>query len=409
VIAETFTWRAADGWSPAAPTPDGRAALVLVMADRAVIDDAADQELDPLGQLATAWAGQGVLGWSTDGQAVGGRVHDATLVATVVRFDATAVRSTTAALRTSGTARRAGRDIAEVLAEPDLRLVVLAADGLRFNGSAIAAGITDVLPDVEVVGVLAGDGARYERSWTLVGGTPTEGYVCAVGLYGDRLEIAHGAGGGWTPVGPERLVTNTMGNVIHELDGQTPTDLYRDYLGSLADDLLANSSMLPMEIRDLDDHVTVRSPRRFHDDGAVAMSGDVPQGATARLLRTTPADLAHDAGLAAKAARLEDATLCLVVSAAGRRRVLGERVEDELDAVVAAMPLATTVVSCWSYGALAPTELGIDVVDETICITTIAERLAPAATAGGDEPQHNHIEHIEHIEHIQHIQHIQEG
>ena len=64
------------------------------------------------------------------------------------------------------------------------------------------------------------------------------------------------------------------------------------------------------------------------------------------------------------------------MSAAGRRRVLGQRAEDELDAVVAAMSPATPVVACWAYGALAPTELGLDVVDETICITTLRERVA---------------------------------
>ena len=238
VIAETFTWRAADGWSPAAPTPDGRASLVLLMGDRGVIDTAAELGLDPLGELAAAWDGHGLLGWSTDGQAIGGVVHDDALVATVVRFDATRVRSATAALRTAGSARRAGRDVAETLAEPDLRVVMVAADGVLMNGSAIAAGITDVLPDVQVVGVLAADGSRYERAWTLVAGAAEPGHVCAVGLYGDQLEIAHGAGAGWTPVGPERLATNTMGNVIHELDGQTATELYRDYLGPLADDLV---------------------------------------------------------------------------------------------------------------------------------------------------------------------------
>lgn len=348
--------------------------MVLLMGDRATIDGAAEQGLDPLGGLAATWDGHGLLGWSTDGQAIGGRILDGALVATVVRFDSTTVRSATAALRTAGSARRAGRDIAETLAEPDLRVVMIAADGVLLNGSAIAAGITDVLPDVQVVGVLAADGARYERAWTLVAGAAEPGHVCAIGLYGDQLEIAQGTGAGWTPVGPERLVTATIGNVIHELDGQTATDLYRDYLGPLADDLVANSSMLPMEVRDLDDHVTVRAPRRFHPDGSVTMSGDVPQGATVRLLRSTPGDLAHDATLAAKAAHLDGAALCLVVSAAGRRRVLGERVEDELDAVVASMPDSVPVVACWSYGALAPTELGLDVVDESVCITTLAER-----------------------------------
>ncbi len=351
--------------------------MVLLMGDREVIDSCVELGLDPIGLLVSAWDGQALLGWSTAGQAIGGRVHDGALVATVVRFETTTVRSATAALRTAGSARRAGRDIAETLADPGLRVIVLAADGLTFNGSAIAAGITDVLPEVDVVGVLAADGARYERAWTVVGDVPVEGQLSAIGLYGEQLEVAHGSGTGWLPVGPERLVTNTHGNVIHELDGQTATELYADYLGTLADDLLANSSMIPMEIRDLDDQISVRSPLRFHLDGSVAMSGDVPQGATARLLRASPADLVHDAETAAKAARIEEAALCFVVSAAGRRRVLGERVEDELDAVMNAMPASTPLVACWSYGALAPTDHGADVLDQTICITTFAERSVP--------------------------------
>ena len=403
MIAETFIWRAADGWSPAAPAPDDRASLVLLMGDRGVIETAAELGLDPLGELAPVWDGHGLLGWSTDGQAIGGVVHDDALVATVVRFDSTRVRSATAALRTAGSARRAGRDVAETLAEAeaDLRVVVVAADGVLLNGSAIAAGITDVLPDVQVIGVLAADGSRYERAWTLVSGAAESGHVCAVGLYGDQLEIAHGAGAGWTPVGPERLVTKTIGNVIHELDGQTATERYCDYLGPLANDLVANSSMLPMEVRDLDDHVTVRSPRRFHADGSVAMSGDVPQGATVRLLRASPADLAHDAALAAKAAHLDDAGLCLVVSAAGRRRVLGQRAEDELDAVIAAMSPATPVVACWAYGALAPTELGLDVVDETICITTVRERPVSSPDLPHDTDAPDPQQHQQHQQHQQ--------
>ncbi len=360
--------------------------MVLVMGDREVLDTAAELGLDPIAALAAAWDGHAILGWSTAGQAIGGRVHDGALVVTVLRFETTTVLSARAALRTAGSARRAGREVAEALADPSLRVVFLAADGLQFNGSAIAAGITDVLPDVEVVGALAGDGVRYEQAWTVVEGAAVEGRLCAVGLYGDDIEVAHGSGADWRPVGPERLVTNTHGNVIHELDGQTATDLYHDYLGTLSDELLANSSMLSMEVRDLDGDVSLRTPRRFHPDGSVTMSGDVAQGATARLVRSSPHELVHDASIAAKTARLEDAAVCLVVSTVGRRRVLGQRVEDELDAVIAALPEHTPVVGCWAYGAIVPTDHGADMVDQAICITTLAERASTDASSTTPPP-----------------------
>jgi hypothetical protein len=67
--------------------------------------------------------------------------------------------------------------------------------------------------------------------------------------------------------------------------------------------------------------------------------------------------------------------------------VLGERVEDELDAVVDAMPASTPLVACWTYGALAPTEHGADVLDQTICITTLAERpVSGTADTSGSLP-----------------------
>ncbi len=360
--------------------------MVLVMGDREVLATAAELGLDPIGTLAATWDGHAILGWSTAGQAIGGQVHDGALVVTVLRFETTSVRFARAALRTAGSARRAGREVAEALADPSLRVIFLAADGLQLNGSAIAAGITDVLPDVEVVGALAGDGARYEQAWTVVEGATVEGRLCAVGLYGHDIEVAHGSGADWRPVGPERLVTNTHGNVIHELDGQTATDLYHDYLGTLSDELLANSSMLSMEVRDLDGDVSLRTPRRFHPDGSVTMSGDVAQGATARLVRSSPHELVHDASIAAKTARLEDAAVCLVISTAGRRRVLGQRVEDELDAVIAALPEHTRVVGCWAYGAITPTIHGADMVDQTICITTLAERASADASTTTPPP-----------------------
>ena len=348
--------------------------MVLVMGDREILDAALSLGLDPIGELTATWHGHGVLGWSTDGQAIGDRLADQTLVACVVRFDATTVRSTTTALETTGTARRAGRRIATALAQPDLRLVLLAADGMRMNGSEIAAGIDDVSPGVDVIGVMAGDGSRYERSWTIAGGAARERHLCAVGLYGTQLEIGHGTGTGWHPLGPERTVTNSHGNLIRELDGCTPAAHYRNHLGSLTDELLANASMLPMAVRDLDGLVSVRSPRRFHDDGSVAMSGDIAQGSSARLLRASAADLAHDATLAAKQARIDGASLALVVSSSGRRRVLGERVEDELDAVVDVLGYDVPVVSSWAYGVITATDHGVDIADQTICVTTLRER-----------------------------------
>lgn len=360
----------------------------MVLADREVVAAASAAGLDPIGDLRSAWSGRPVLGCSTAGQAVGDALVDGVLVATVLRFEHTRVRSAATTLERSGTARRAGREIAHALDDPDLRFVLFAADGLTLNGSAIAAGVRDVLDGVEMMGVLAADGARYEHAWTFGADAPEGGSITAIGFAGDALEVGHATGSGWQPLGPERLVTSSHGDTVRELDSAAPAGLYRDYLGPLAerdDELVANCSMLPLEIRDLDDHRTVRSVRRVHADGSIVVSGDVPQGATARLLRAGADDLVHEAAVTAKGARLEDAALCFVVSAAGRRRVLGERADEEVSAVMRAMPTGTPTVACWAYGTVLRDGDRVDVHDQTICVTTVRERdarptgAAPAA------------------------------
>jgi hypothetical protein len=51
---------------------------------------------------------------------------------------------------------------------PGLRHVFVLSDGLHVNGTDLVRGLNGELPaDVVVTGGLAGDGARFERTWVL--------------------------------------------------------------------------------------------------------------------------------------------------------------------------------------------------------------------------------------------------
>lgn len=393
MIVETVTWREHAGWSGEVPEPDDRASMVLVLADDAVID-AVD---DPLGRIHATWRGHAVVGCSTAGQFAGAEVIDGGLVAVVVRLDNSEVRAVHVDLALSGGARRAGRDVAELLDATGLRSIMLLADGLGTDGSLLAAGIADVCPDLEVWGALAGDGTRFTHTWNVVDGATVTGMVSAVGWYGDALEITHGRGDGWHPLGPERIVTGSIGRVVHHLDGRAPLALYEDYLGPLSVDLPASGSYLPMSVRDLDDRRVTRSPVGVdRGDGSMTMAGDVTQGATAQLLRGSADGLLHGAVLAAKAARVDTGVhephLALAFSGVGRRMSLGERADEEPELVQATLGADAALVGCWTYGELGP-DAGLaphtdapagrnDVHNQTMTITTLRERSVPPEGAG---------------------------
>jgi hypothetical protein len=367
---EVVTWRATAGWSAPLPEPDRRASLVLAFGDRTV----ASHPDRPLAQVARQWRDHTVLGCSTAGQLVGGDLLDDALVVTVVRFDHARLVSGHVDITRTGGPRRAGRAIAELVGHPECRGAFVLSDGLAVNGSSLVAGIADVLPGLPVSGGLAGDGDRFGETWTLVGGEPRPHHVSVVGFVGD-IELGHGSVGGWDIFGPERVVTRSHGNVLYEIDARGALDLYREYLGPLADGLPATGLLFPLLVRDLDDREVVRTVLAVDErTGSLTFAGDVPQGSTAQLMRASTDHLVHGAHLAAKAAATGHERLALAVSCVGRRLVMGERTEEELDAVLEAFAPDTVLTGFYSYGEWSPTDGRNDLHNQTMTVTTVAER-----------------------------------
>jgi len=279
----------------------------------------------------------------------------------------------------------AGSDLAQTLMRDDLRAILVLSDGVTVNGSELVRGINEsVGPNVTVTGGMAGDGTRFERTWVLGPDGPNAGLVTAVGLYGDRLRIGHGSRGGWTCFGPERLITRSRGNVLYELDGQPALDLYRTYLGEMAAELPASALRFPLAVREKrrDEKVLVRTILSVDEnEKTMTFAGDVREGSYAQLMRANFERLVDGASEAASetcrtshsGGELAD-TLAIAISCVGRRMILGERVEDELEATLAALPKGARQVGFYSYGEIAPFDRGpCDLHNQTMTLTTLSE------------------------------------
>jgi hypothetical protein len=77
----------------------------------------------------------------------------------------------------------------------------------------------------------------------------------------------------------------------------------------------------------------------------------------------------------AAVAALQEAEFVLCVSCVGRRIVLGQRVEEELEAVRAIFGSNSVITGFYSYGELAPSgeEHECQLHNQTMTITSIAE------------------------------------
>jgi hypothetical protein len=325
-----------------------------------------------------------VVGCSTAGEILGTSLSDGTLVVAVVAFEKTEVASAFAAVNRPDESFGAGARIAQQLNDASLRGVLILSDGLKVNGSELVRGLNSVFnPGVVVTGGLAGDGDRFQLTWVIKDGQPRSGFITAVGFYGDHVRIGHGSKGGWDTFGPERRVTKSHGSVLYELDGKPALQLYKQYLGDLASGLPATALLFPLALRSdpADENQVVRTVLGV-DERAQSMTfaGDIPQGCLAQLMKASLDRLIDGASEAALMTRRNyqseqhGQTLSLAISCVGRRLILGERAEDELEAALEVLPEGAEQIGFYSYGEISPYASGrCDLHNQTMTLTTINE------------------------------------
>lgn len=374
--AMTSVWDRERGWSTPPPALDSPSTLVVVFGDRVVEDDPR-----ALREIAGSFPTSVVVGCSTSGQIAGASLRDDVCVVGIMRFDRVRLAKASADVFCSTDSFAAGEAVGTSLAAEDLRAVFVLSDGLNVNGSELVAGmIANVGSGVVVTGGLAGDGDRFERTWVIDDGDLRAGRVVAVGFYGESVRVGSGSYGGWSIFGPARVVTRSEGNVLYELDHKPALELYKRYLGDLAAGLPASALLFPLAIRSgAGGEQLVRTVLAVDEvDQSMTFAGDIPEGWRAQLMRSS-ADRLVDGAATAAAQSAEGVlsagpTIGIAISCVGRRLVLGERTEEEIEATLEALPDGTELIGFYSYGEIAPGVGGAcDLHNQTMTITTFAE------------------------------------
>lgn len=356
----------------------GRFQLVLVFGERRVL-----QTRGLVAEIVRAYPGANVVGCSTAGEIAGVHVQDESVVVTAVAFDEARVSVATAAVESGVSSEETGAALAAQLsAMAGLRHVLVLSDGLHVNGSELVRGLSEGLPaGVPVTGGLAGDGSHFASTVVVHGADVRDRLVVAVGFSGERLRIGYGSLGGWDPFGPERVVTRAVGNVLYELDGQSALALYRRYLGDEARHLPASGLLFPLSIRpDRSGRGVVRTILSVNEsEQSMTFAGDIPTGALAQLMRANFDRLVEGASEAARISVRAPASaapsLALLISCVGRKMVLKQRVEEEVEAVQEVVGADAVLAGFYSYGEISPfsPDAKCELHNQTMTVTTWSE------------------------------------
>ena len=376
MIIEQCRWTTEHGWTN---PPEGGTDidLVFLFGGRSVL-----QTRSILDELRSVYPGACLFGCSTAGEILDTQVTDDTLVTTAVSFDRSRCCCVSIHIGETGSSLEAGQDLAGLLEHEGLVHVFVLSDGIRVNGSDLLRGLAGRLPTgVSVTGGLAGDSDRFEETFVICDEVVSRGTIGAIGFYGKALHVGFGSLGGWDPFGPERLITRSTGNVLFEMDGVSALDLYKRYLGNHASELPASAMLFPLSIRRPGDSTgLVRTILAVDEDKcSMTFAGDVPEGAYAQLMEAN-FDRLIDGAIGAAKESVDglggaDAELALLISCVGRKMVLRQRVEEELEGVREILGPGAILTGFYSYGEICPVKEGFnaELHNQTMTITTLSE------------------------------------
>ena len=349
-------WTRSAGLQPDPGHSDPSPQLALLFGSRASLTEA-----ESIASIRRRFPNATLLGCSTAGEILESTIYDDTVSVTAIHFEATRIVAVSVAITNPADSRAAGATLARAFPADGLVHLFVLSDGLNVNGSELVKGLSECLPaGVTLSGGLSADGSAFDETTVVFGEVASSRTIAAVGFYGTRLAVGCASLGGWDSFGPERLVTKSEGNVLYELDGLSALELYKRYLGDHAKDLPGSGLHFPLSIRSPDDDSSVvRTILAVSEEAqSLTFAGDVPIGWYGRLMKANFDRLIDGATGAARGSvangPAQQPDLAILISCVGRRMVLRQRTEEELEGVRDVFGPGTFLTGFYSYGEISP-------------------------------------------------------
>jgi hypothetical protein len=301
-----------------------------------------------------------IVGCSSSGNILGDSISEEPMIATAISFETGSVSISVEDFSDEDDQYLVSQRLIKKLPTDRLKHIFILSDGLKMNGSSLAKGVNDALDgiDVSITGGLAGDGIEFKETWIIANEEAKENRIVAVGFYGESISVESGCSAGWKEFGILRKITKSKGNTLYEIDGEPALALYKKYLGEYANDLPRSALNFPMSIKEnREDEAIIRSVLAIDEENqALIFAGDVPEGYLARLMKTNIDGLIDGSEIAAKQITKinNKEALGLVVSCVGRRIMLKQLTDEELESIALTLGERVELVGFYSYGELAP-------------------------------------------------------
>jgi hypothetical protein len=353
-----------------------KADLILAFGQRTLLE-----KVNPYHGLKSSFPNAQIVICSSSGQISDQCTIQKEIVATAIDFEKTTIKACEFDIVDNNDINDLGKLIKDKLSSSDLKSILVLSEGTHINGTELINElIKQTDKQIPIFGGLAGDEYAFEKTIVGLNNDATVGKIVAVGFYGDNIHFGYGSEGGWGDFGPEREVTKSDKNILYKIGDRSALDLYKEYLGKYAEELPGSSLYFPLSMRENGGTSSVVRTILSIDEvnKSMTFAGNIPEGSSVRLMKGNTDKLIDASATAASHIAKEPSQnmqLALLVSCVGRRIVLGDRVEEELEVVKEIFGDKTMLCGFYSYGEISPTldNVACELHNQTMTIATLYE------------------------------------
>lgn len=327
-------------------TEDIRAKLEKSMTDGfrptvAVVFVANDNEQKGIVKLLSEKKVQ-IFGASTGDNFVDGEIESNSIVILLLDIDPAFFQ-----LSIKGTEEGNIREIAEQIGKAALSkfkkpAFLVVSGGLTVDGDEILEGIEKACgKGTTIFGGLAADSLKMEKTYVFTDDKLSDSGLLAMILDENKISLNGMAVGGWKPMGMDRVITKSDGNIVYTIDNEPALDFISRYAGMK--DMDTNnalnfliSSNFQLQLKRENKHPVMRTPMQANtEDRSIVFAGSLPEGSKVRLCLLPGFEVVEEAlnKFAEYKNEQVQADALIMFSCAGRQLTLGPYVSEEIDGV----------------------------------------------------------------------------
>lgn len=249
-----------------------------------------------------------------------------------------------------------GRRTGQALLEGGVRqgLVLALPDGFQFNLAEMLRGLYSQLgTDFQYAGGGAGDNLKFFKTYQFTERGMASNAVAAAAIEG--MEMATAIGHGWVPMGEPMVITRASGKTVMEIDGIPAFAAYQKSLGRMSREEFKLQGMLhPLGFPDVFGQYIIRDPLAVRDDGSIEFITEVPSQAVGNIMDGQIGQLVETAEDVARRAvsSISAPAFVLLFDCISRGLLMGERFEEEIQAIRQAVGAEVPLLGALSFGEI---------------------------------------------------------